>query len=96
MPPHPTIFVKKNVFSKVGYYSEKNKISSDYDWVIRVFKRRDIKIDYLSKTLSVMQAGGVSQTNIWKSFFEDWRITNKHKLFFAAILKRLIKIKQLW
>ena len=37
------IFLKK-LLDKVGVYDEKLKISSDYDFMIRLLKTKDIKI----------------------------------------------------
>ena len=31
MPPHPAVFIKKDVFNKIGKYKTNYKISSDYD-----------------------------------------------------------------
>jgi glycosyltransferase len=31
MPPHTSLFIKKDIFKKIGLYSNKYKISSDYD-----------------------------------------------------------------
>ena len=44
MPPHTTLFIKKNLIEKIGYYNENFKISSDYDFIIRLFKIEDLKI----------------------------------------------------
>ena len=32
MPPHPASFIRKNVYKKHGYYNEKFKIASDFDF----------------------------------------------------------------
>ena len=35
MPPHTTLFLKK-LIEKIGYYDESFKISSDYDFIIKI------------------------------------------------------------
>ena len=37
MPPHTSIFIKKDLLKYVGYYDENFKISADYDFIIRLF-----------------------------------------------------------
>ena len=74
MPPHPTVFVKKKIFEKVGNYNTDYKISSDYDFLIRVLTNKDIKKHYINKTLMKMRIGGKSNKsilNLFKKTFED-------------------------
>ena len=44
MPPHTALFFKKYLLNDIGYYDENFKISSDYDFIIRLFKKDDLKI----------------------------------------------------
>ena len=50
MPPHPSIFFKKDILSKIGYFDENFKISSDYDFIIRLFKEKNVKIFFWTNT----------------------------------------------
>ncbi len=99
MPPHPSIFFKKDILSKIGYFDENFKISSDYDFIIRLFKEKDVRIFFLNKYTIKMRIGGVSNKNINNILIkmsEDFKIMKKFK--FSAIktllLKNLSKIKQ--
>ena len=49
MPPHTTLFIRKSLLKDVGYYDENLKISGDYDFIIRLFKKNDLKIFYLNR-----------------------------------------------
>ena len=40
MPPHPTVFIRKSVFNKIGKYKTNYKISSDYDFLLRALKKK--------------------------------------------------------
>ena len=98
MPPHPTIFVKKEVFAKVGLYDKSFRISGDYEWVLRAFKQKNLKIKLLNKKIYKMKLGGVS-TNGFVSqfikFFEDvraLRMNNFKNPYFISIKKRLRKL----
>ena len=99
MPPHTAIFFKKNLLNKIGYYNEKLIISSDYDFIIRMFREKNLKIFFLNKYTIKMRAGGISNKNIKNIFLkmrEDISIMRKFKLntFKCILIKNLSKIKQ--
>ena len=35
MPPHPTFFVKKEIYEKYGYFNTGFRISADYELMLR-------------------------------------------------------------
>ena len=37
MPPHPTVYVRRDIYEKVGYYRLDFGSSADYEWLLRVF-----------------------------------------------------------
>ena len=95
----PNCFSKKNVFNKIGYYNTNFKISSDYDFLIRVFKNNDIKKKYVKKTLVKMRIGGKSNSsikNIINKSLEDLSIIKKNKIggFLTLFNKNFSKINQ--
>ena len=98
MPPHTSTFMKKKVFNKIGYYSEKFIISGDYDFLLRSIRDNKFKIKSTNKFHNIMRLGGDS-TNISKIFLklkEDYSIMKKHNLnIFNLITKILSKIIQI-
>lgn len=101
MAPHPTIFLKKSLQNEVGLYDTKYIISSDYDFVIRLFSNIKTKAFYLKQTIVEMKIGGKSNKsllNIFHKMKEDYLIINKNKLngFFTLLKKNLSKLKQFW
>lgn len=60
--PHPTVFVKKNVYKRFGTFNIKYKIASDYDLLLR-FYSQNIKFGYIDKTIAYFRAGGLSSKN---------------------------------
>ena len=38
-PPHPTLFIKKNIIKKVNYYSENYKVVGDFDFFCKILKK---------------------------------------------------------
>ena len=99
MPPHTTLFFRKSLLKDIGYYDEGLKISSDYDFIIRLFKRKNLKIFYLNKFTVKMRSGGMSNKNIRNIFLkmnEDFNIMKKFKFnaIKTIIVKNLSKIGQ--
>ena len=101
MPPHPTVFVKKKIFEKIGNYNTDYRISSDYDFLIRALTNKEIKKQYIKKTLIKMRIGGASNKsilNLFKKTFEDYKIIKKNKIggFLTLLNKNFLKIRQLY
>ena len=101
MPPHPAVFIKKVVFSKIGNYNTTYKISSDYDFLVRAFINKNINKHYLKKTLIKMRIGGVSNnsiSNLFKKITEDFRIIKVNKIggLLTLFSKNYSKISQLY
>jgi glycosyltransferase len=99
MPPHPTVFIKRSVFNRIGKYKTNYKISSDYDFLVRVFRKKNIKKIYISKILVNMRIGGMSNNsikNIFKKSIEDFKIIKKNKIggFLTLLNKNFSKISQ--
>ena len=99
MPPHTTIFFKKSLLNNIGLYNEKFKISSDYDFIIKLLRAKNIKIFFLDKYTIKMRAGGISNksiANIFIKMIEDIKIMKKNEMNFfkTIILKNFSKISQ--
>lgn len=102
MPPHPTLFIRKNVIFPNYMYSEKLKISSDYEMILRLFSQQSFCVAYIDKYLVRMRIGGASNKslrNIILKMYEDFsalKILNLTARQRAACLlkKNASKIKQ--
>lgn len=66
MPPHPTCFIKKELFNEFGLYSTQYKIAGDFELLVRFFYGRKIKWSYLDCITVKMLSGGVSNSG-WRS-----------------------------
>ena len=64
MPPHPTFFVKKEVYTKLGVFNLKFRIAADYDLMLRFLGKHKISTIYLPKVLVKMRWGGTSNRSI--------------------------------
>ena len=90
---------KKNLLKEVGHYDESFKISSDYDFMIRLIKKMKFKIFFLNNFTVRMRVGGDSNKNIRNILLkmkEDYRIMKKFNLnaFKTILIKNLSKISQ--
>ena len=99
MPPHTSIFFKRDLLNEIGNYDENFKISSDYDFIIRLFRNQKIKFFYLDKFTIKMRSGGMSNKNLKNILLkikEDFQIMNKFNLnpIKTILFKNLSKIKQ--
>ena len=97
-PPHISTFMKKSVFNKIGYYSEKYFIAADYDFLLRAIYSNKFKIKSTNKFHNIMRLGGDS-TNIKKFLLklkEDYLIVKKHNLSIISLAyKILFKFSQI-
>jgi len=99
--PHPTMFVRKEVYNKVGLYNISFKISSDYEWMLRALKVNLIKSKYLPLLLVNMRLGGVSNQSLFNIFKQNlevlsaWKINNLNPSILVIGKKLLIKVKQI-
>ena len=53
--PHPTFFVKKEIYNRYGLYSIRLKSASDYEMIIRLLYKNKIIVHYLPKILVKMR-----------------------------------------
>ena len=83
MPPHPTLFLKKEVTEVVQNYQLQYKIAADYDFMLRVFNIPQIKSFYTPIVITRMRNGGTSNKNlinIFKKSYEDYLILKRNKV----------------
>lgn len=64
MPPHPTLFLRKEVYEKHGLFDISFKISGDYDFMLRVMKDENINLALLPEVITKMRVGGASTGNL--------------------------------
>lgn len=64
MPPHPSIFFSKDLFSSYGYYKTDYKIGADYELITRFFLKNRIEWAYSKTTTTTMLIGGLSSSGL--------------------------------
>lgn len=75
--PHPTVFIKKEVYDMYGKFDIQYKISADLDLVLRLLNK-GIKVERIKKVLANFRMGGISQQKVALSNKEVIQIGKKH------------------
>jgi glycosyltransferase len=100
MPPHPTFFVKKKVYDKLGCFNTGFKIAADYELMLRFLERSKVPTHYIPEVLVKMRTGGSSNRNIKNiaiKTYEDitaWKVNNLNGGIYTILRKNFSKIPQ--
>lgn len=70
LPGHPTLFLRREIYEKYGFYNTKYKISADYEFMTRFLKEPSNRLAYVPKVLVGMYYGGTS-TNGFGSYLKS-------------------------
>lgn len=98
MPAHPSFYCKREVYNQAGLYRLDYKIGSDYEMMVRLFKKHKITAKYIAKDFVTMRTGGASNSNVKSRFIlikEDVKACRDNGLYtnsFLICLKYLYKI----
>lgn len=99
-PPHPSVYMKKSLYRDDGLFDIDFRIAADYDQMLRVLKRDDIKVSYLKDVIVKMRLGGESTKveNAVSSTREIIAIMKKHSINwqFAILYRKIAKCMQLF
>lgn len=66
IPPHPSLYIRKDIFEKYGVYDDSYKISADFEIIARLLYKNKIKAKYIHLDFVTMRVGGASTKN-WKA-----------------------------
>lgn len=100
MPPHPTFFVKKASYERLGTYRLDLGSAADYELMLRFLYKQRLKVTYLPEIVTVMRTGGVSNKTVGnrlkanQSDREAWHLNELKPYWFTLWLKPLRKVLQ--
>lgn len=66
MPAHPALFLRREVFQKVGLFRTDYRIAGDFEFIARAFWRLPLSYRHLPEVLVRMRTGGIS-TGGWRN-----------------------------
>lgn len=102
MPAHPSFYVKKEFFEKLGYYKDDYEIAADFELLIRFLFVNKLRSGYLEMPFVSMRPGGVSNKSLNSTFILNKEIIRacrengiKTNLFFVYS-KYFIKVFELF
>lgn len=100
MPPHPTVFLKKELYGLYGHFDLSLRSAADYELMLRFFYKNGVEPVYLPRVITRMRAGGesnVTVNNRVKANKEDrkaWDMNKVKPFWFTLWLKPVRKIPQ--
>ncbi len=90
MPPHPTVFIRKEIYETLGRFNDIDyKIAADYELMLRFFFRNNLTVEYLQKVVVSMELGGESNKNlknIIQANREVFMACKENKLIFPYLI----------
>ena len=100
MPPHPTFFVRREVYDRIGLFNTDLRSAADYELMLRILLKFGLSTHYIPRVIVKMRAGGVSNATLFnrlRANREDrlaWKLNGLKPYFFTLYLKPLRKITQ--
>lgn len=77
MLPHPTFYVKRSLFDKLGYYKLNYRVSADFELITR-FLTKGITLVRNPDVMVKMRQGGISSNGFW------WRVHQNFEIIRAC------------
>lgn len=99
MPPHPTLYLRREVFETWGLYDPDFRIAADYDAMLRYLWTGRARLAYLPDVLVKMRVGGASNRSLkqlLQKSREDYRALRRNGVGGAGVLlaKNASKLQQ--
>ncbi|MEM9741762.1 MAG: glycosyltransferase family 2 protein [Pseudomonadota bacterium] len=64
MPPHPTVFVRREIYDVVGRYDPSFEIAGDFEFLVRALAVRNVEARRVPSSVVRMQYGGLSTAGL--------------------------------
>ncbi|MFD2244902.1 glycosyltransferase family 2 protein [Pontibacter ruber] len=100
MPPHPTFYVKREIYQKLGLYNTLFKSAADYELMLRYLYKHGVSTHYIPEILVRMRVGGKSNVTLINRIrannedYNAWIMNGLKPKFYTRYLKPLRKITQ--
>lgn len=101
MPPHPTLYVRKHWYDRLGGFDTNYRIAGDYDFILRLFSQPALKVVYIPEVFVKMRVGGASNRSVGqviKKSREDYQALRRSGVggIITLACKNLRKLHQFW
>lgn len=103
--PHPSSFIKKTLFQKIGFYNEKFKIISDWEFFLRAIVVNKASYLHIDEVISDFDNSGISSNSenehlihkekqiVYEELFPN--LKNEMKLIEFASSRRMLQIQNI-
>lgn len=101
VPAHPTLFLRRSVYEKSGGFNLSYRLAADYEFMLRIFHRLNIKSVYIPEIFVKMRTGGATgksiasirkqNKEIMKALQQHGITCSKANFFFRKIGERLLQ-----
>ncbi|MEI6491018.1 MAG: glycosyltransferase family 2 protein [Verrucomicrobiota bacterium] len=100
MPPHPTVFVRREVYERYGAFRTDFGSAADYEWMLRVMVGGQVPFHYIPHVQVAMRVGGMSNRSLAVRLAANrndrraWTVNGLTPLPWTFLLKPLRKLPQ--
>ena len=99
MPPHPTFYVRRSIYERLGAFDTSFTIAADFDCMLRFLGPGRVAPAYIPSVLVKMRLGGVSNRSfgqIMLKMREDYRALRRNQVggLGALAWKNLSKVRR--
>jgi len=100
MPSHQSIYIRRSVLNRIGYYNLDLHPSSDYEFFLRYFYFHSLRIKRLDEFIVRFSLGGISTKNYLNNIrsqdqqMKGWTINGVNPPFYLVPLKLARKPRQ--
>jgi glycosyltransferase len=100
MPPHPTFFVRRDVYEKYGMFNLDLGSAADYEIMLRFLVKHRVSAAYIPEVLVQMRTGGVSNASVYNRLAANrmdrkaWAVNGLRPYPWTLLMKPLRKIGQ--
>ena len=80
-PPHPTLYLRRSIYDRLGGFDTSYSLAADIDLMIRFFEVERLRSKHIAKVFVRMRLGGAtnkSVANVIKQNREIWRSLREH------------------
>ncbi|MEM9410870.1 MAG: glycosyltransferase family 2 protein [Planctomycetota bacterium] len=102
MPPHPTVYIRKEIYEQLGFYRIDWGSAADYECMIRLLYKHRIRVGYIPNIQVKMRVGGESNASIRNRLNANnsdrnaWQENGLKPPIGLRLTKPLSKIPQYW
>lgn len=65
MPPHPTFFVRRSFYEKLGGFDLRFSLAADFELLFRFLHKGGLRAEYIPRVLIKMRLGGKTNKSFW-------------------------------